>query len=136
MQKEGDNQGALEQLGFALDANPQNTKALNSRSIVKAAIGDMRGALADSDRATEIDPKDFILYFQKGRVLIDLEMYAKASYSFGKALELNPTHSPSLVYGGIALRRFGDILSACSYWERALHLGSDDASGLIETACN
>ena len=135
MQKEGDNKGALEQLGFALDANPKNIKALNSRSIVKAAIGDMSGALADSDRAIEIDDKDFLLHFQKGRVLIDLEMYAKASDSFSKAHELNPTHAPSLLYGGIALRRFGDILGACSYWEKALNLGSDDASELIESAC-
>ena len=86
--------------------------------------------------AIEIDDKDFLLHFQKGRVLIDLEMYSKASDSFSKALELNPTHAPSLVYGGIALRRFGDILSACSYWERALNLGSEDASELIEAACN
>ena len=48
--KKGDNKGALEQLGLALDANPKNIKALNSRSIVKAAIGGMSGALADSDR--------------------------------------------------------------------------------------
>ena len=136
MQKEGDNKGAIEQLGFALDADPENIRALNSRSIAKAAIGDMSGALADSDRAIEIEPKDFLLHFQKGRVLIDLELYAKASDSFSKALELNPTHIQSLVYGGIALRRFGDILSACSHWEKALNLGSEDASEFIEAACN
>ena len=135
MQKEGDNKGAIEQLGLALDANPSNIKALNSRSIAKAAVGNLPGALADSDRAIEIDPKDFLLHFQKGRVLVELEMYTKASESFNKSLELNPTHIQSLVYGGIALRRDGDIQSACIYWEKALSLGSNDVSELIESAC-
>ena len=29
------------------------------------------------------------------------------------------------------LLEFGDILGACSYWEKALNLGSDDASALM-----
>ena len=90
----------------------------------------MRGALADSDRAIGIDAKT-LWHFQKGRVLIDLEMYSKASDSFSKALELNLL-MPHPWYTGNCLRRFGDILSACSYWERALNLGSEDASELIE----
>lgn len=135
-QKDGDNEGAIKDLSLAIDANPNNTRALNSRSIAKKELGDMRGALADSDNALLVDPNDYLLHFQKGTILLELELYAKASESFESAINLNPNHVESLVFGGISKRRFGDILEACKYWRRALKLGSEEASDLINAGCN
>ena len=95
----------------------------------------MRGALADSDNAILVDPNDCLLHFQKGTILLELESYAKASESFDSAINLNPNHVESLMFGGVAKRRFGDILDACKYWKRASELGSEDASDLIELGC-
>ena len=134
-QKEGDNEGAIKDLTLAINVNPKNIRALNSRSIARKALGDLRGALSDSDTALVLDPNDFLLYFQKGQVLLELELYSKASESFERAVELKPDHVESLIFGGIAKRRFGDVLDACKYWRRASKLGSNDATDLINSGC-
>lgn len=135
-QKSGDNVGAIKDLSLAIKLNPKHVYALNSRALARRATNDLSGALRDIDEAISVAPQDFLLYFTKGNILLKAENYSKAVESFDKALELNPSHAGSLIFGGIAKRRFGDILDACKYWRKALELGNEDALELINESCS
>lgn len=133
--REGDIKGAIKDLSLAIDANSNNTRALNSRSIRSMELGDIHSALADSNKELLIDPNDYLLHFQKGRILLELENFFKASESFENSIDLNPNHIKSRMFAGFSKRKFGDILDACKNWRRALELGSEDACDVIESSC-
>ena len=51
---------------------------------------DYQGAIADYDKAIELNPKDARAYYNRGTAKNELKQYKEAIADYDKAIELNP----------------------------------------------
>ncbi len=59
--------------------------------VAKFNLKDYRGAIADYNKAIELDPTEATAYNNRGHVKLNLEDYRGAIADCNKAIELNPT---------------------------------------------
>src|SRR5690606_3882624 len=79
---------------WALSMEPQNPYRYSSRAFLKDRMGDLKGAIADYERAIEIDPEDAIAHNNKGMVEEKLGFQEKSKQSFKKADDLVGYNKP------------------------------------------
>ncbi len=101
--RDGDLDGALALCDQAL-ALGENWEFLHERAAVKAARKDLRGALADLDRAVELRPQVVWLLRYRATIAESLQEWRKAGSDLLTALRLDPVTTgteaiPSLVSG-------------------------------------
>jgi len=78
---------ALKEYNAALKYNPDHTRSLNNRGIIKQTKGDFEGALVDFNRAIELGFKDYNILRNRGIVKMNLEDFSGAIEDFSLALE-------------------------------------------------
>src|SRR6266702_3277971 len=115
-------------LVFASSSYAQH--AQSARKLVKQGIdlfgkNDLVGAIADYDRAINIDPNDAEAYFKRGRAFLIVGNAKFAIADFDKSISLDD-HNP-LVYAerGFARQTQGDKSEAQKDFERGLKLNND-----------
>ena len=86
---------------------PGDAQALNNRCWVRAATGDLQGALADCNLALQINPGLSDALDSRGLVNLGLGRTAEAIKDYTDAIQRNPRSSSSLFGRGIAVRRSG-----------------------------
>lgn len=64
--------------------------AYNGRGSAKDDLKDYEGAIADYDKALELDPQDTGAYFARGNAKYNLKDYAGAITDYDKAIKLAP----------------------------------------------
>ena len=64
--EKGDYKGALADLNRAIQLDPNNVKACNSRGTVKVRVKDYQGALVDFNRAIQLDPNSAKAHINRG----------------------------------------------------------------------
>jgi len=106
--------------------NNSEAEALFQRAMVKVRAGDFEGALADLNRAIELDPQDEMLYSNRGAARAQLGQYEEAMADFNRALELYPRNVR--VYCNIATLKMmlGDYQEALRNVERALEIDPEN----------
>ena len=64
---------------------------------------DYQGAIADYDKAIELNPKEARAYYNRGVVKDELKQYKEAIADYDKAIELNPKYFDALkiLYNGL-----------------------------------
>lgn len=77
-------------------------------------------ALAQFDRAIELQPMYHEAWVFRGVVLIHLERYQEALASCDRAIKLRPTYTEAWIFRGAALHQLGDYRAAYASYERAL----------------
>ena len=72
-----------------------DTKALayNNRGIAKGSMGDHKGAIADLDRALEINPQLAGGYYNRGNAKGSMGDHKGAIADFDRALEIDPQYA-------------------------------------------
>lgn len=74
--------------------NSDNKVAIyNNRGICYYNLRQYNSALADYDKAAQLNPEDAEIYFNKGRTYKKLDQLGRAIASYDKAIELNPKHA-------------------------------------------
>src|SRR6266496_4192063 len=96
----------------------------NNRGLAREAKGDLDGAIADFNRAIELDPKLAISYHNRG-----LAQKAKGAIpDFNRAIELNPKFAAGAYSNrGLAKQAKGDLDGAIADFNRAIELNPKDA---------
>ncbi len=84
-------------------------------------------ALTAYDNAFNLNNTNPIILTYQAAVLIDLEEYQKAIRKCNAAIELNPEQMEAYFNRGIALEISRDVSGACSDWQQAFLLGSQEA---------
>ncbi len=92
------------------------------RGELRRQIGDLEGALADFDRALELDPDDPESRTSRGSTLLALKDLDGALAEFDRALELDPSSIQAVGGRGTALLRRGDFEGALDALDEALAL--------------
>jgi hypothetical protein len=86
-----DPQGALDDLARAADLNPWSSRPLAAESEIAAQTGDHDRALSSIDDAIGRSHDDWLLYFQRARLLERSGDRQGAAAALARARELNPT---------------------------------------------
>ena len=99
----------------------------NNRGVAKYKLGDHNGAIADYDKALEIDPKYTNVYNNRGVAKCKLGDYNGAIEDFDKVLEIDPKYADAYNNRGLAKNDLGDSESAIADFDKALEINPEYA---------
>jgi len=87
--------------------DPKDAEALNNRCWIRAAVGDLQGALSDCNEALRLKPELFDALDSRGLVNLKLGNNIDAIRDYSESLQINPRSVSSLFGRGIARKRSG-----------------------------
>jgi len=94
-----------------------------SQAMKKMRQNAYAGALADCDRALELEPDSFPAYFARGRIKDKQNDTAGAIADFTRALEIDPRQPGAYLLRGVARAELDDEQGAREDYQRARELG-------------
>ena len=99
----------------------------NNRGLAKGKLGDFEGAIADCDKAIELNPKSASAYNNRSINKASLGDFEGAVVDCDKAIELNPKPAYYTVRG-IAKLYLRDLEGAINDYSKAIELNPKDAN--------
>jgi tetratricopeptide (TPR) repeat protein len=105
----------------------ENTRSVQAAALVERGIerlhaGDYANALADFDRALELDPQNSSAYTHRGLARAALRDYGGALHDYDHALELNEHDHEATYSTACAYAQMGQAEQACQWLERTVLL--------------
>ena len=106
--------------GLPLD-DPQDAGPYNKRALVHATLGDYEQALADANKALELQPTDnsFIID-TRGYVYLKAGQYEEAKQDYEELFARGFDHPAAILGGGLAYANLGDSIKAIGLLEPGL----------------
>ncbi|MGW5693829.1 tetratricopeptide repeat protein [Streptomyces asiaticus] len=92
------------------------------RGLARADMNELEGALADAERALELDADCVSAHAARGRVYLDKECYEQALESFDRAVTLDPDFAWPLARRGEAYRLLGRYEESLADLDRSFDL--------------
>jgi tetratricopeptide (TPR) repeat protein len=83
---------AASEFQAALDANPEDEKAVLAMGVLAALRGDLKTASTDESRALQLDPNDSDACTELAKVLIQMEKDDKAQPLLERAVQIDPAN--------------------------------------------
>jgi lipoprotein NlpI len=93
-----------------------------NRGVAEKANGDLEGAIADYNRAIELDPKFGAAYSNRGNAKQAKGDLDGAIADCDRAIELDPKDATAHKYRGVAKKAKGDLEGAIADYNRAIEL--------------
>lgn len=121
--------GAVRELGRAIDAYPGDPDLYNRRGLALAQMANLKGAVADYARAIKIAPSFPSPYNNRGSVMLKMGEYDRAIEDFTTAIRLRPSAPFPWINRAQAKQARGDLSGAILDYERALRLLPKASSG-------
>jgi tetratricopeptide (TPR) repeat protein len=123
-----DPESALPYFDMAIERDPNNSGRYTDRALIHRWLGNADEAMADHNRAIELDPESAWNYLERGISFKDLfEAYEEAIADFDTAEELDPSDpGPYDARAGIFEDSFGDYDRAIGEVSRAIELRPDE----------
>jgi tetratricopeptide (TPR) repeat protein len=118
---------------IALDRS--NYKSFINRALVKGALGNLRSATLDLNRALKINPRSKDAYLNLGFTLAAQNSPQKAIKAFTKALQLEPNFPEALRNRGLTNHHLGKKAKACKDWRKSIQLKNDEIQGWVDKYC-
>ena len=103
-------------------AQAQSAEAYNKRGIAKSDAGDYQGAIADLNKAIDIDPQFAAAYDNRGVAKRKLKDYHGAIVDFGMAIQFNPQDAIAYYNRGNALSDLDDNQAAIADYNKAIEI--------------
>jgi tetratricopeptide (TPR) repeat protein len=135
--------GALQDLSVVLKFEPNNTKALLRIAECRQNLKDYNGAIVNYTKYLELQVKDYpksfgvsAAYANRGQCKYNLQKNQEAILDFDKAININGNLAYTYLLRGAAKIRLKQQSGGCADLRKALELGEERATGLIEKLCN
>jgi tetratricopeptide (TPR) repeat protein len=144
-QKLGDFAGAVADFNLTIARKPQ-AAVYDDRAEAYRCLGDRTAALADDDRAIELNPRFINAYFRRGSIYTELGDLELALKNYNLAIDLDPQHLNALIQRSWIYFRQHDYprtkrdcqtvkaLDKYSFWANYLLGVVDSLSGLQHSA--
>ncbi|MBI3551875.1 MAG: hypothetical protein HY077_05100 [Elusimicrobia bacterium] len=132
-EKKHDTLSALEAYTNALrlwkkgDGKKPKAKLLAARAALYASSGSPEPALKDFSDAVRLDDKSAPIFYNRGRLELDMGRTSDAVTDFYKAAKLNLGYKEAYFYRGLAYERQGDVKFAREDYKTACRLGLKQA---------
>ena len=88
-------------------------------------MGEYGKAIADYNKAIELDPNHASAYYNRGCAYGEIGAYDKAVADYNKAIELNPNDSWAYYNRGLAHSKRGEVSKAVSDLVKCIELSTD-----------
>lgn len=108
-----------------IDADPQNTEALNMRGVAHVNLESYGKALSDFNAAIEQNDRNYMFFYNRGNVKRKLKQPGGAVEDYTKAISLDSTHYQIWLNRALANIGKGDSDTAAQDFEKALETGGD-----------
>jgi len=105
------------------------------RGYDKFRNNDKEGALADQNKAIELDSKNFKAYHERAVINVNQKKFAEAIKDLENAIRLNPDDKEYYFGMGYAYVELGDKISAKKLFEKAHSMGHSQAKIAINYYC-
>jgi tetratricopeptide (TPR) repeat protein len=129
-----DNEAAESSPSPASSTPEQSDEDLVNRGIEKAKNGDLDGAIADFDRAIELNPKDDAPYYNRAQAKSLKKDAAGALADYNRAIELGSTNPAAYNNRGNARAEKNDRDGAIADYTRAIELNPNYARAYYNRA--
>ena len=106
-----------------IEKDPENPEHHFQKGVFNAALGSYEKALADFNRAIELNRQDAVVYSNRGIALSNLGRHKEALEDHTRAIERNPQYVAAYLNRGSAYARLDRRQDAVSDWEEAKRLG-------------
>jgi tetratricopeptide (TPR) repeat protein len=103
----GDWERAVQLYAAFIEHNPHHAEAYYKRAVAFDALGRLKLALADYDRATSLNPRYAYAFCNRGSVLERLGRKEDAMCSFDTAISINPADFLAHYNRGTVLKQLG-----------------------------
>ncbi len=108
--------------------HPAHVRARNNLALLLDAEGNHQGALAELDRALDIEPENGTLLVNRGALLGAMGRYAAAEHDLKKVLRVEPSHAEALFNLGVVMTKKGLWAEAVPSLKRAVELEPERAA--------
>ena len=105
-----------------LALHPTHVRARNNLALILDAEGNHEGALAELDRALDIESENGTLLVNRGALLGAMGRYAAAERDLKKVLRVEPSHAEALFNLGVVMTKKGLWTEAVPHLKRAVEL--------------
>ena len=119
---------------IAARANPLSRQYFN-QGVEKYWAGNYQGAIADYNKALEINPDDATAYSYRGVAKGTLGDYRGAVADYTKAIEINPQYAAAYENRGLDRESINDLEGACRDWRKAVDLGNKRPAEWVKEQC-
>jgi tetratricopeptide (TPR) repeat protein len=113
---------SLEQLQAAVEANPNDPRALSDLGQLLVRTGRAREAVAYLDKAVSLKPDSWAYQFNRARAYAQLQEWGQAVEGYRAAARLFPDDYATQYNLAKALQASGDIDAALAAYEKAIEL--------------
>ena len=111
-----------------LALHPTHVRARNNLALILDTEGNHQGALAELDRALDIEPENGTLLVNRGALLGAMGRYAAAERDLKKVLRVEPSHAEALFNLGVVMTKKGLWGEAVPHLRRAVELEPERAA--------
>ena len=108
-----------------------NAETHYNRGVAKMRREDYEGAIADFDRALELEPDNTEAYSSRGSAKSNIGDIEGAITDLDRAIEIDAGHIGAYVSRAISRQNKGDHQGAIADWDRALDLKPDDGGWYV-----
>ena len=119
--EQGNCRGALGELEWILQADPQDGNAYCCRGIIYFKLENYRQAMADLNQALKLNPENILAYRNRGKVRSQLGDHLGAIADFNYALNQEPNDIRLYLARGNAYRLAGNYPDAIADYTQALY---------------
>ncbi len=133
-ERSGNYKQAIDDLTRAIELNPNNKRAYNSRAIAKGNSGDIKGAIEDYTKGIEIDPGDPLMYRNRGARKAELKEHKGAISDYDKAIDITPDDYYAYYLRARSKGALGDYSGEISDHSKSLELKKDSFQVYYERA--
>ena len=105
-----------------LALHPAHVRARNNLALLLDAEGNHQGALAELDRALDVEAENGTLLVNRGALLGAMGRYAAAERDLKKVLRVEPAHAEALFNLGVVMTKKGLWSEAVPHLKRAVEL--------------
>ena len=118
----GNVDASVQQLQAAVDANPNDVRALNDLGQVLVRTGRAREAVAYLDKAVSLKSDSWAYQFNRARAYAQLEEWGQAVEGYRAAAQLFPDDYATQYNLAKALQASGNVSAALTAYEKAIEL--------------
>ncbi len=120
----------------AVEASPQNSRAIASRGVARRKRREFDAALSDFGSALRLDPRNATALHNRGGVYQEIGNFQAAIADYTRAIEVEPNHSLAYNSRGLVYQDLGRLEDAIADFSRAVEInpalaGSFDNRGRI-----